>query len=253
MKIIKYVKLKNNSYNVYIDDFSVKLYDDVIVKYELLRKKEIDKDSYEKIINDNNMLEAYYLSLKYLTKKMHCEKELFLYLKDKYDKKIIFDTINRLKKENYLNDDVYARCYINDQLLLSCLGPNKIIKNLIGLNCDEDKVKEYVSDINNEVWFDRIEKIIKKKLKSNRSYGVNKLKDKIIYDLENLGYYKWMIDEVLNEISFDDTDNILKKEYTKLYNKYMKKCDGKELEYKIISSLLNKGFEYDKIKKILNN
>ena len=41
MKIIKYTKMKSNKYKVKIDDIEVKLYDDVIVKYQLLRKKEI--------------------------------------------------------------------------------------------------------------------------------------------------------------------------------------------------------------------
>ena len=32
--------MKSNKYKVKIDDLEVKLYDDVIVKYQLLRKKE---------------------------------------------------------------------------------------------------------------------------------------------------------------------------------------------------------------------
>ena len=39
MKIGKYTKLKDNRYSVKIDDLTIKLYDDVIVKFELLRVK----------------------------------------------------------------------------------------------------------------------------------------------------------------------------------------------------------------------
>ena len=39
MKIEKYTKLKGNKYNVCIDGINIKLYDDVIIKFELLRKK----------------------------------------------------------------------------------------------------------------------------------------------------------------------------------------------------------------------
>ena len=42
MKIIKFSKLKSNKYNVTLEDGEVlKLYDDVIVKYSVIRDKEI--------------------------------------------------------------------------------------------------------------------------------------------------------------------------------------------------------------------
>ena len=43
MKIIKYQKLSGNKYNVFLDNGEkIKLYEDVIIKEELLLKKEID-------------------------------------------------------------------------------------------------------------------------------------------------------------------------------------------------------------------
>ena len=54
MKIGKYTKLKSNKYSVVIDDITVKLYDDVIVKYELLRLKEIDEKLFKEITEYND-------------------------------------------------------------------------------------------------------------------------------------------------------------------------------------------------------
>ena len=73
MKIGKYTKLKSNKYSVVIDDITVKLYDDVIVKYELLRLKEIDDKLFKEITEYNDRLEAFYKSLKYITKKLRTE------------------------------------------------------------------------------------------------------------------------------------------------------------------------------------
>ena len=80
MKIGKYTKLKSNKYSVVFDDITVKLYDDVIVKYELLRLKEIDEKQFKEITEYNDKLEAYYKSLKYITKKLRTEKEIYKYL-----------------------------------------------------------------------------------------------------------------------------------------------------------------------------
>ncbi len=49
MKIQKYIKDRQNKYKVVIDDEEYILYDDVIVKYNLLLKSEIDNSSFEEI------------------------------------------------------------------------------------------------------------------------------------------------------------------------------------------------------------
>ena len=86
MKISKYTKLKDNRYSVKIDDLTIKLYDDVIVKYELLRLKEIDESLFKEITEYNDKLEAYYKSLKYITRKLRTEKEIYKYLEKDYDR-----------------------------------------------------------------------------------------------------------------------------------------------------------------------
>lgn len=251
MKIKKYTKLKGNKYSILLDDITITLYDDVIVKYELLRKKEIDDKLFEEITTYNDKLEAYYKALKYITKKLRTEKEVFDYLDKEYRKSVIKETIERLKKEGYLNEEFYLKCYINDKINLSNDGPNKIKKDLIKLGLDEEMIIVYLEEINDEIWLDKIEKIIKKRMNSNKNYGVNKLKEKLIYDLGNLGYYKWMCDEKLNDITFKPDDDILLKEYFKIYNSLVKKYEGKELKLKIINKLLTKGFNYADIKNIV--
>ena len=151
MKIGKYTKLKSNKYSVEIDDMKVKLYDDVIVKYELLRVKEIDDKIFKEITEYNDKLEAYYKSLKYITKKLRTEKEIYKYLDKDYDKKTILETIEKLKNIGYLNKEVYLKCYISDQLNMSLVGPNKIKKDLISLGYSEEEIVSMIDDIDNDV------------------------------------------------------------------------------------------------------
>jgi regulatory protein len=178
MKIVKYTKLKSNKYSVLIDDVNVKLYDDVIVKYELLRTKEIDEKLFKEIADYNDKLEAYYKSLKYITKKLRTEKEIYKYLEKDYDKKVIFETIDRLKKMGYLNEELYLKAYVSDQINMSLVGPNKIKKDLTALGYKEEDIIEYIDNIDRDVWISKIEKLVNKKLNGNRNLGVLKLKDK---------------------------------------------------------------------------
>ena len=252
MEILKYTKLKDNRYEVLIDGIKVKLYDDVIVKYELLRMKEIDDELFAEITKYYDKLDAYYKSLKYITKKLRTEKEIEEYLKKDYTKKTIDETIDRLKENGYLNKKLYLKCYLDDQVNLGSIGPNKIKDNLIKLGFKEEEIKDKIDSISDDVWLNKIRKNVKKMINNNRTLSSNKLKEKILYNLSLMGFYKWMIEEVINESEFKNTDNILKKEYEKARIKLSKKYEGYELENKILAKLVAKGFYYEDVKRILN-
>ena len=253
MKIGKYTKLKSNKYSVVIDDITVKLYDDVIVKFELLRKKEIDEKLFEEITEYNDKLEAYYKALRYITRKLRTEKEIYKYLDKDYSKDVVFETIDKLKSMGYLNKELYLKSYLSDQINMSLNGPNKIKKDLISLGYDEDEIKQKMDDISDDIWLSKVEKIINKKIKVNRNLGNNKLKEKLVYDLGNMGYYKWMIEEVIHRTEFACNVNILEKEFNKLYNKLSKKFDDNELYYQIKVKLLQKGFYSSEIEDYIQN
>lgn len=253
MKIGKYTKLKSNKYSVVIDDITVKLYDDVIVKYELLRLKEIDDKLFKEITEYNDRLEAYYKCLKYITKKLRTEKEIYKFLDKDYSKEIILETIDKLKRMGYLNKELYLKSYLSDQVHMSLNGPNKIKKDLVSLGYDEDEIKESIESIDNDIWLDKVQKIVNKKIKSNRNLGSNKLKEKLVYDLSNMGYYKWMIEDIIHSTEFSSDSNILEKEYNKLYARLSRKFDGSSIDYQIRMKLLQKGFYSSEIDEFMQN
>ena len=252
MKIGKYTKMKSNKYKVEIDGEIIKLYDDVIVKYELLRKKEIDEDLFDEIVEYNDTAEAYYKALKYLTNKMRTEKEIHDYLRKDYSRSVVASSIDKLKDNDYINKELYLKAYLNDRVNLSNDGPNKIRKDLIKLGYKEEEINDSIDSIDDNIWLEKIDNIIKRKIKTNKSYGSNKLKEKIHYELANNGYYKWMIDDIIIKNDFNINDNIVKKEYNKLYNRLSKKYDGSNLNYQIKMKLLQKGFYLEDIEKAIN-
>lgn len=252
MKIKKYRKLNGNKYSVRMDDGEeIKLYDDVIIKYELLRKDEISDELYKEIVKYNNSLDAYYRALKYISIKLRTEKEVVKYLERDYTKEVIDKTVDRLKNDGYLNEEVYLKCYFMDAINLSNKGPNKIKRDLLKLGYEEDVIARNIDTISEEVWKNKIEGIVKKKISSNRNYGNNKLKEKILYDLSNMGYYKWMIEDVIEKAEFGSNDDIIQREYDKLLVKLKKKFSGYELERMLLAKLINKGFSYDDVKQII--
>lgn len=250
MYIEKFKKDKKNLYKVYLsNDDTILLYDDVIVKYNLLVNKNLSDKLYEEVIQYNSFLEGYYKAIKYINTKLRTEIEIRKYL-DKLciSKKNIDKLINKLYEDNYLNKDRYLVAYINDQYNLSNNGPLKIKKDLVGLGYSENDIDEYLYKYE---WNDRIDGIIEKKIRLNHRLSNNSLKTKIINDIMKLGYDKEVILEKLCYIDLND-DDILFKELSKIKKKYSNKYSEVELEYKVINYLYKKGFNIEDIKRCYN-
>ena len=243
MKIEKYVKDKNNKYKVYIDNEGYVLYDDIIAKYQLLFKSDIDKEELDNIIKDNTELSSYYQAIKYITKKLRSEKEIDDYLiKYGVNKDIRIKTINKLKENKFINDSIFLKAYINDQINLTNNGPVKIKKCLLKLGIASESIDYALYSIDENIWVDKIANYINKKSKLNKSDSELKLKMKLKMDLINLGYDKSLIESKLVSFHIDDTD-IKKKEYEKIKKKLSLKYEGYELEQKIKEKMYRKGFK----------
>ncbi len=245
MKIEKISKKKNGLYEVFLDNkTSINLYDDVILKYELLLKKEIDNAKLTKLLKENTYLESYHKALKFINVKLRTSSEIKNKLKD-YDTDVINYTIDRLIKEKLLNNELYIKAYVNDAINLKLIGPYKIKMELKKLGFKEDEINNYLDTIELDVWYDKIRKYIKKKININSNLSSKMLKLKIINDLQNKGFSKDNIMNVIDEFSFCDNKDVYEKEYLKLKNKLSKKYDGDELEFQIRIKMYQKGFKVE--------
>ncbi len=167
MKIVKYNKISSNKYEITLENnLKIKLYEDVILKEELLLKKEID--DINKLLEINSKYEIYEVALKYLNHHVMSIKGMKDYLKKKkYLEEDINKTIDKLIKNNYLNDDYYAKCYINDKINLTIDGPLKIKKYLENNNINCEIINDLLSKYDN-LWYDRIKKYLDKQVKLNK-------------------------------------------------------------------------------------
>lgn len=252
MEILKFKKVGVGKYKVYFSkDNEYVLNEDIILKYNLLNKKEIDIKLLNEIVKSNNEAEAYTTALNYISYKLRTESEIRKKLtKQDYEKKVIDSVINRLKEEKYLNDEVYIKSFINDKINLSNIGPYKIKLELMS-DFKEEKIEEELSKISEEIWIEKIKKIISKKEKLNNKLSAVALKKKIKNDLINLGYDIKLIDSYL-VINEEDDYEIIKKEFIKQYMKHKKKLSGEALNYKIKSEMYKKGFTNINIIELLN-
>lgn len=240
MKINKFKKVGKNKYKIIFDNTDLTLYEDVILKYDLLIRKEVDLDLIDKIIEENKYEDAFETSVSYIEIKMRNKKEIIDYLKKKeFNESHINYAVDKLNKLNLLNEKRYIEAFINDKVNLTLDGPFKIRKALLDYDFSENDIDNYLNTFSNDIWESKLNKIINKKksLMKNKSYNmfINKLK----LDLYNMGYDKYMIDNILMNIEY--SSNAIDKDIEKSKKKF------KNDRNKIISSLLRKGYNYEEI------
>lgn len=241
MKIIKYKYLGSSKYKIYTDTEEYIIYEDIIVKYNILLKKDITKEELDLYLKENTYYEALYKSIKYIGIKMRSKKEIIKYLSKSYDKELIDKIITYLDNNNLINEKEYVKAYINDSINLKNIGPLKIEKELINMDINKDIINSLLSIYTKDIELDKIDKLIKKEIKLNKNKSLYMLKTKIMYNLINLGFHKEYIDLLLNDISINDKD-IYKREYDKLYKKLCNKYSEEKLDYIIKQKLYQKGF-----------
>ena len=247
MDIIKYKKLTKGRYKIYFDNKEeMILYEEVILRYNLLVYKKIDNTNQKEIEDYNNECLVYHTALDNINKRFKSISDIrdYLYKKD-FEKKYIDKVINKLVEQGYLNDEIFAKNYINNQIFISNKGPYKIKRELLSHHINEDIINSMLEIFTIELQEPKIRKIISKFYNSNKSMGGNVLKKKIEHNLVSLGYSYESYKNIINEFDFNNNKEIAKKEYDKLYKRLSKKYEGNELDYMIKNKLYQKGLHYE--------
>ena len=247
IKIIKYKKSSNGKYKVYLDNnHELLLYEDVILKYNLLLTKEIDESLLIEIDKYNQECDVYYVGLNSIKNRFKSIYDLRItLLKKEYPEELVDKAIDKLIKQGYLNDRSFTKSFINNKMITTNSGPYKIERELLDKKIDASIIKDEIGVFNREEQITRIKKLIERGIKTNHTRGGIVLKQKIYNDLKLLGYDISLINEVILTYTFEEDESISKREYDKLYRKYSRKYEGEELKRKIREKMYLKGLKYE--------
>ena len=204
MQIVKYELLKKNYYNIYLSKGEViTLSDKVITDNELLLKKEIDKELYDKLLYDNKIYEYMEIGIKYISVRLRSIKEIRDYLIKKGASESESDkATNELIRLGYLDDNTFAKAFIKDKLNFTNMGDYKLKKELERLGIDNSIIEENLNNIENNIYEERMKKIIEKDIRTNKKYNGIKLKNKIYNHLLSQGYSKERVITIINKYNF---------------------------------------------------
>lgn len=200
MLIEKYEKIGKSKYRLYLDNGEViDTYDEVILKNDLLLKKELDNYLYQKVLTESNIYEYYNACIKYISVRIRSVKEIRDYLKRKNVVEEDIDYIvEKLNNNKFLDDNHFCECFIKDKLKFTTMGEYKIIYELKKHNISEEIISKNKHLITNDILIEKIDKIITKQINSNHKLDKQKLRNKLYNHLLASGYTSSLIVERLN-------------------------------------------------------
>lgn len=201
---IKKQKLNESRFNIYIDSkFCFSASGEDIIKYSITEDMEIDGDELENLIKKCEETTAYNYALILLNNKDYTSKDIKNKLKLKhYSEQTINSVLSKLQLYDFINDERYAKRYVDYSLSIKKSGKNKILfdlKNRGIKNSDIDSI-----EIDEEVQYLNAYNLALKKVNSIKDNP--KKEEKVFRYLLSKGYDFDLIKKVLNKV-FDNIDN----------------------------------------------
>lgn len=127
------------------NDEEIKISEDTLVNFGLYKGQEVEEEFVENLKFEDEKTEALLLSYKFLQRNK-TKKQLVDHLyKNKIQREIIDTILPILEEKKYLNDEDYARRYLNDALNIKKYGKNKTRYMLMSKGIERnviDKVME---------------------------------------------------------------------------------------------------------------
>lgn len=200
--ITKIEEQKNkNRVNIFVDDsFFCGLEKETAVIFGLKVNKEIDENELSLAIEKSEEKRAFEKSMNYLSKRMHSKFELKdKLLKKGFSSEVVSNTILKLEEYHYVDDDMFARLFIEQNSNLS----KRMICNKLQLKgINKDIIDKNLIEIDSDAEIEKCEVLARKLLKSAKIENLND-KQKFVAKLVRRGFSYDVISKVLKIIKLD--------------------------------------------------
>jgi regulatory protein len=269
-KIITSIEIQKNNkerVNIYIDGgYAFSCSAELVYTHEIKPKSSVNIEELQELINEDNYLKCKTAALKLIEKSYKTEKEIFDKLVKKgYEEKTAARVIAFLKSYNFLNDEEFARMYINDKI--KSQGKNKIKYALLRKGIDDAIIEEKLKASGTEVEVKTAQKLAEKryKLLLNQEKDRRKISGKLWEYLIRNGFNKDIIEDIIQKLDIPETieqeteENIsdfeeLRELAEKRYSVLIKsEQDRRKLYKKLADYLMRRGFKWEDIKKTISS
>jgi len=253
------------------DEFAFACDAELIYIHNITKGKTIEKEGMQDIIDEDNYIKGKTCALHFLERSAKSTKQVEDKLTAKeFDIKTIDRVVDFLKQYEFIDDKRYVELFIKEKI--KSYGKNKI-KFLLKKYLPKDLINEGLSKITSKQQLQIALQLGEKRMAtlSKSEKDSKKLYKKTADYLIRNGYDFQIVNEVLNKITivndnqelgekepseddYEEDNNKLQELASKRYNILIKSESQKVKLYKKLGDyLLRRGYEWDKIKKVLRD
>ena len=205
MKVQKIVRKDSRNVSITFDNDEVLfLAVDIFIKSGIRKNDEITDDRFLSLIMENKIFHIRQRAFRFLGRRLRSVSELRTKLLQKgYDKLLVEGVLNELKEKDYLNDNEFAKMFIDEKIKTKLWGERKLRNELIKKGVNAEIITETIrNSIPAEDNFTNAMEIATKKYKvlTKKSLDNNVIKRKLISFLNSRGYDYDVIKEVCNKL-----------------------------------------------------
>jgi regulatory protein len=245
------LKRNKNRFEVITDRGEYSFCEDTIVKYLIFKDKIFTDDEFSEILNAEKANVLLNKALNYLSYQYRSKQEIRAYLEGKAAAGEIEAIVERLTELGYLNDRALANTILEHACSLG-KGPRYLEEKLTLRGIDEEIIRDTLNAYDEEkqeaVMLNVLEKYRRQYSKYPPLMQKKKLAEKLLRD----GFSYDQIGDKINRLELqDDSEDSLREDFARLAVKYEELSDY-ERKRKIISHLMSKGYEYNRIRALLN-
>jgi regulatory protein len=204
MQIVSIRKIKRNVQIIFDTGEELLLRYEVFIKSGLRKNDITDTDLIADLEKQNKIFSAKETAFNILSRRNHSVKELERkLLQRRIEKNIVNEIIIDLIKSNYLNDEKFAREFLDEKLRLKTIGLEKIKKELFAKGIHREVINEVLSEKGELDESENALLLVYKKMKffERNTADARKLKQRIFSFLLSKGYNYDTIEKVMNKIN----------------------------------------------------
>ena len=151
------------------NDEEIKISEDTLVNFGLYKGQEVEEEFVENLKFEDEKTEALLLSYKFLQRNK-TKKQLVDHLyKNKIQREIIVTILPILEEKKYLNDEDYARRYLNDALNIKKYGKNKTRYMLMSKGIERNIIDKVMEDYDYEQEYMNALELVEKRISKDES------------------------------------------------------------------------------------
>lgn len=151
------------------NDEEIKISEDTLVNFGLYKGQEVEEEFVENLKFEDEKTEALLLSYKFLQRNK-TKKQLIDHLyKNKIQREIIETILPILEEKKYLNDEDYARRYLNDALNIKKYGKNKTRYMLMSKGIEKNVIDKVMENYDYELEYMNALELVEKRISKDES------------------------------------------------------------------------------------